>query len=571
MICSDALTRYSGLTLLSSSLLRPTRGRLAITRRLLPIVGITALLAAEVLALTARFDSQSLVDGGRWPGVVVSYARYLPQGLMAGAAAALVLVGPRLRSALTATDIEEPARTRTRGLWPVGLLVGHLAAFGALAALTQGIWEGALGRSPYVAGWVAVWLALGTGTLALGLAAVLPASAWPDLARRSSRIVPAALAVAAAACLAGRATSWLWEPLNAATFAVVRATLSLFFADVVADPVTRVVGTRGFEVEIASECSGYEGIGLVWVFLIAYLWAFRGALKFPRAFWLLPIGTAVIWLANAGRIVALLAIGSRLSPGVALGGFHSQAGWLAFNVVALGLVAISRRWRFFAAGEVVEAGPAVVNATAAYLVPLLALVAAVMITTALSRGTGFDALYPARVLAVAAALWICRRGYMEIRWAWSWPAVALGAAAFAVWMALEPTASATASNELTLSLARLPKGLAALWLAARVVGSVVTVPLAEELAFRGYLTRRLIATDFSAVAPGRFTWPSFLISSCLFGALHGRFLAGVLAGALYAAALYRKGELSEAVLAHAVTNALIAGYVLTTGAWSLWI
>jgi hypothetical protein len=39
---------------------------------------------------------------------------------------------------------------------------------------------------------------------------------------------------------------------------------------------------------------------------------------------------------------------------------------------------------------------------------------------------------------------------------------------------------------------------------------------------------------------------------------------------LYALALSRRGRLSDAVLAHATTNALLAAYVLTTGAWSLW-
>ena len=177
------------------------------------------------------------------------------------------------------------------------------------------------------------------------------------------------------------------------------------------------------------------------------------------------------------------------------------------------------------------------------------------------------------ILAVAVALWVYRAGYASLRWSWSWPAVGIGGAAFVVWMMLEPstsTATAAGSAELAGGLARLPKGLAILWLVARVVGSVVTVPIAEELAFRGYVTRRLIAHDFTTVELGRFTWLSFVASSCLFGALHGRFVAGVLAGALYAAALYRKGELSDAVLAHAVTNALIAGYVLSTGAWSLW-
>ncbi len=35
-------------------------------------------------------------------------------------------------------------------------------------------------------------------------------------------------------------------------------------------------------------------------------------------------------------------------------------------------------------------------------------------------------------------------------------------------------------------------------------------------------------------------------------------------------ALYRRRELVDSVVAHATTNALIAAYVLATGAWSLW-
>jgi CAAX prenyl protease-like protein len=102
-----------------------------------------------------------------------------------------------------------------------------------------------------------------------------------------------------------------------------------------------------------------------------------------------------------------------------------------------------------------------------------------------------------------------------------------------------------------------------------MVGSVVTVPLAEELAFRGYLTRRLIAADFEDVPLGRFTWLSLLVSLALFGALHGRWLAGTLAGMLYAIALYRRGELADAVVAHATTNGLLTAYVLATGSWVL--
>ena len=96
------------------------------------------------------------------------------------------------------------------------------------------------------------------------------------------------------------------------------------------------------------------------------------------------------------------------------------------------------------------------------------------------------------------------------------------------------------------------------------------MPIAEELAFRGYLMRKLIADDFESVRLDQFTWVSFLVSSALFGVLHGQWLAGTFAGMVCAAALYRKGLLADAVVAHSVTNALLSAYVLTSHDWSLW-
>ena len=98
----------------------------------------------------------------------------------------------------------------------------------------------------------------------------------------------------------------------------------------------------------------------------------------------------------------------------------------------------------------------------------------------------------------------------------------------------------------------------------------MVVPAAEELAFRGYLLRWLIDTDFTAVSPKHFTLPSFLISSVAFGALHGRWLAGILAGMIYATAQYRRGKIADAIVSHAVTNALLAAYVVVSGYWGFW-
>jgi len=44
----------------------------------------------------------------------------------------------------------------------------------------------------------------------------------------------------------------------------------------------------------------------------------------------------------------------------------------------------------------------------------------------------------------------------------------------------------------------------------------------------------LISPNFDDLSPVRFTWLSFVVSSLLFGALHGRWLAGTVAGMCYA-------------------------------------
>ncbi|HET6335628.1 MAG TPA: CAAX prenyl protease-related protein, partial [Polyangiales bacterium] len=110
------------------------------------------------------------------------------------------------------------------------------------------------------------------------------------------------------------------------------------------------------------------------------------------------------------------------------------------------------------------------------------------------------------------------------------------------------------------------------WIAVRVVGSCLVVPIAEELAFRAYLLRRLISPNFLEVSKTQLTVVSFLASSLAFGLLHGRdWIAATVAGVAYALAQRVRGRTSDAVVAHAVTNALIAIAVLVFGAYWLWV
>ena len=167
------------------------------------------------------------------------------------------------------------------------------------------------------------------------------------------------------------------------------------------------------------------------MFLSAYLVMCRDQLRFPRALLLIPIGTVVVWLANALRLTVLIAIGTWVSEDVAMGGFHAYSGSLLFSGVALGARLRRPPFVLLRRGRRRAPTPSPArehNVTAAYLVPFLAIVATQMLAGAVSTGGSFDVLYPLRVVTAAAALVYFRRVYRDLRWTCSWEAVAVGVA-----------------------------------------------------------------------------------------------------------------------------------------------
>jgi exosortase E/protease (VPEID-CTERM system) len=529
----------------------------------LRLAALGSLLVGELFVLGTRFEAAPLKRSGSAFLTLLGEEGVIPLAAAIGTAA--VLFGSAgLRAELRTVALEFRRRRRW---WP--FLLGHLLAFALFVPLTGEVLAGADHLSAAEAVWLLAWTAAGAVAVGLWGAALLPGRALVALARPLVALASGALFVGVVAWAAGFVTRSWWHPLGYLTAQVVGTMLTVLFDD----PVLRIreltLGTRHFVVQVAPSCSGYQGIGLIWVFLGTYLWLSRRTLRFPHALLLLPLGTVVVWVANTLRIAALVAVGTWISPAIAMGGFHSSAGVLLFCAIALGMLWVTERSRFFALAASTPATATPANATAAYLMPLLAIVATSTATTALSAG-GLDLLYPLRVVAAVGALWYFRAHYRDLRWTWSWTAAAAGALTFVVWMALEPSPAAGSERGLEPALAALPAGWATLWLVFRVLGTVVTVPIAEELAFRGYLGRRLASASFEQVPLGRFAWLPFLGSSIAFGLMHDRLISATLAGMIYALVLYRRGQLGDAVVAHATTNALLAGFVLLTGSWSLW-
>jgi exosortase E/protease (VPEID-CTERM system) len=528
-------------------------------------LGLLAL--TELVWLSMRFDFYPLSGKAIWWAEWVSHANMFASIVLASLAAGVVVGWARARGRL-----REGLKFRDLSYKSWLLVLAQLTAFAVFSWLSIIVAENNVESSNFADLWILAWAAAGLGAGIFWLLAAMPARAWLRLARQEWVVVLAGLMIGAAAWILGLLAGMAWGPLRGPTFLLVQWLLEVFGQDVVSQPANYVLGTQQFSVAISPVCSGYAGIGLMVVFVGAYLWLFRRRLRFPQAFFLLPCAILIIWLVNGLRIASLIMFGTHVSPEIALGGFHSQVGWLGFIAVALSMVAVTQRMPFFAVRQskvktkVREGDP-----TAAYLAPLMALLAIIMVTGVFS--SGFDWFYPVRVLGTAAAIWFCWPSIMtRLHFAnvWSGSAIGIGVAVFVIWMGLEWAMGNTDTGPaIPNSLEKMPACFAAAWLIFRVLGSVIMVPIAEELAFRGYLLRRLISADFDKVSP-RFTWLSFLLSSLLFGALHGCWLAGTVAGMFYAWAMYRRGKVGDAILAHATTNALIAADVLILGNWKLW-
>ena len=330
---------------------------------------------------------------------------------------------------------------------------------------------------------------------------------------------------------------------------------------------TQLLGVGDFSVYIDQSCSGYEGIALVTVFLGLFLWIFRRSLLFPNALVLVPIGIGTIWLLNSARLAALVSLGAHVSPEVAIGGFHSQAGWIAYLFVTLGIMAIAPRLAVFSSSgrHVTSERSAGDRMMLAFLAPFMAMSAANIVMAACAP---YDTwLYVLKVAMVGVCLWAFRDIYLSLIAKVEPITFALGAIVGVLWIVTAPAGEQ--GSGIGAWIAAQPAGLVAVWLTIRAIGSIVMVPIAEELAFRGLLHRWLISRRFETVGFAQFSWLAFLASSLLFGLMHQRWIAGALAGAVFALLMYRSGRLSGPIFAHMTANAVIVAWAIAARNWSL--
>jgi exosortase E/protease (VPEID-CTERM system) len=518
-----------------------------------------ALLAVEFLALSLLVD---LPTGG--PALPLVEALRMAVPVVLGAVAAGWLLGrdagPRVREA-----VPEPPPWR-----PFPALAVQPVAFAATAAYAHRLLGP--GATPAPLGALATWLAGAAATALLAIASAAPLGWTAREVVRRWRTPLVALALGVLAWRAAAAAEGLWGVLSGGTLRAVAALLRWTAGRVTLDPADGLIGLDGFEVLVAPICSGVDGLGLVLLFQATWISMARTRLRPWRALLLLPLGAVAALGANVLRITLLILVGASGHEDLALGGFHSKLGWLLFAGLALGSVALAERVRWLRRPDgdpATSARGGVPETAAAYLGPLLAALAAALVTGMWSDGP-LDRAYGLRIAAGALALVLLGRSLpapaLALRGAGV--PIAIGAATCVFWVAV--AGGGLGGAELARELAQLSPAGRWAWIAVRAAGSVLFVPLAEELAFRGFLLPWLVSPEFERVPPRAWTWPAVLLSSLAFGALHASWALGTFAGLAFAAARLWRGRIGDAVLAHATCNAGVALAVLAGGRWGLW-
>jgi CAAX protease family protein len=212
----------------------------------------------------------------------------------------------------------------------------------------------------------------------------------------------------------------------------------------------------------------------------------------------------------------------------------------------------------------------------AYVLPFAAFMACLWV------GGQWKSLYPAsyvaRVIVTAVLLILGWPYYTKIRWNHWWLGVIVGVIGTFQWCGMQlwlqnhfeffkPSAEIFNPFETFHSPA-------AAWsfIVVRTIGAVLVVPVMEELFWRDFLWREVIApNDFKLAHIGEFEWPALLISTGAFASVHGNWwLSAIVWGLMVATLLVYTKSLGACIIAHATTNLLLALWVLKTHQWSFW-
>lgn len=182
-------------------------------------------------------------------------------------------------------------------------------------------------------------------------------------------------------------------------------------------------------------------------------------------------------------------------------------------------------------------------------------------------------IYALKTAIGAWLLWTVRPYVQEMKWKLSWEAAAVGVVIFLAWIGLEghyPMLAHRAGSFNPQRTYGAGNSLAITFIVVRTIGSSLVVPPLEEVFYRSFLYRYLIKSDFLKIPLGHLDWRAFVITGAVFGIGHYEWLPGILCAFAYQGLVCRKNRLGDAITAHAITNFLLALWVILHQAFYFW-
>jgi CAAX protease family protein len=178
-------------------------------------------------------------------------------------------------------------------------------------------------------------------------------------------------------------------------------------------------------------------------------------------------------------------------------------------------------------------------------------------------------LYPVVTVLVAGVLAYYWRQLPSLNPAAPLVSVLVGVMGVVLWIGLDPflvhyDQPLIGRNPFLL----YPAGEAWVLFGFRLAGIAICVPIMEELFWRGFLMRYLIKEDFTTVPLGTYQPLSFWATTAAFASVHGsEWPLAVIVGLLYGGWFLRTKSLGSIMVAHGMTNLLMALYCLKTNDW----
>lgn len=186
--------------------------------------------------------------------------------------------------------------------------------------------------------------------------------------------------------------------------------------------------------------------------------------------------------------------------------------------------------------------------------------------------------YVAKTVIVAGMLIAFRRAYTPIKWDYWWLGILVGVIGIFQWVGMqlwlqEHFAMFRPGKVVDPTRAFESETLSYAFIGFRwIAGAVLLVPVMEELFWRDYLWRQIIApSNFKLAAVGEWSWTAFIGVALAFATVHGNWWpTAIVWGLMIGALLALTKSLGACIVAHAVTNLLLGSYVLVTRDWSFW-